>query len=266
MRTQKTTGPAPWLCLFGIILWTWFFWGIVIVTGNNLFAFPTAILAILGFLGPLVIPAILISAGNWDPKLDTSAKDFLIRSFHFRTLSVKWYLIVVGLILLLTIVPLLFEPAVVQNGLIQAGPAFFLLIGAVAGFVEEPGWRGYAQEGLQRQMSVITASVVIGLFWALWHLPLFFISGTYQAELGFGTRGFLFFTIAILVGSPIYAWLYNATDRVIFAPVLFHGLGNVMSELVPDASAVTELGLAAVLTLAITLISWRWMFQRRPGG
>jgi len=81
-----------------------------------------------------------------------------------------------------------------------------IFVTAVLGAVEEPGWREYAQEGLQRRMSVLAASLVVGVFWALWHVPLFFIPGTYQAGLGVGTSGFWAFHLAIVVGCPPRLW------------------------------------------------------------
>lgn len=114
-------------------------------------------------------------------------------------------------------------------------------------------------------MSVLGASLVVGVFWAAWHLPLFFIIGTYQAGLGAGTAAFWSFHIAILVGCPTYAWLYNASDRVTLAPVFYHGVGNVVRELVADVSNVAEVGVEAALALAITLLSWGLMHRSRPG-
>jgi membrane protease YdiL (CAAX protease family) len=111
-------------------------------------------------------------------------------------------------------------------------------------------------------MPVVVASLVIGGFWAAWHLPLFIIAGTYQASLGVGTPAFWAFHLAIVVGSPVYAWLYNAAGRITLAPVLYHALSNVVRELVSDPSDVAEVGVEAALALVVTLAAWRWM--RRP--
>ncbi|MCC6587558.1 MAG: CPBP family intramembrane metalloprotease [Bryobacterales bacterium] len=39
---------------------------------------------------------------------------------------------------------------------------------------EEPGWRGYALPRLQQWLGPTRAALVLGLFWAFWHLPLWF--------------------------------------------------------------------------------------------
>ena len=53
---------------------------------------------------------------------------------------------------------------------------FWLIFGPLP---EEPGWRGYALDGLQARRSAWFASLAVGLVWAAWHLPLFFIEGTW---------------------------------------------------------------------------------------
>lgn len=50
----------------------------------------------------------------------------------------------------------------------------------VGGGLEEPGWRGVAQPELERRWSRWRAATVVGVIWALWHLPLFHIPGVGQ--------------------------------------------------------------------------------------
>ena len=57
-----------------------------------------------------------------------------------------------------------------------AGAAFMLFLGPI----EEFGWRGYATPLLQRRMAPVFAGLLIGLIWAIWHLPAFFLSGLPQ--------------------------------------------------------------------------------------
>jgi membrane protease YdiL (CAAX protease family) len=258
--------PAPWLYLFGVIAWTWAFWGMAAFTGQGLLEFPTLLLYAAGGLGPMIVAGILIRLGYWDSELDRSAGDFFRRSFKPHSLLGRWYLGIIGLVLILAFAPIILQPSVLQEqGLIDLGPGLFLLVGLL-GALEEPGWRGYAQEGLQRQMPVIIASLVISVFWAAWHLPLFLIPGTYQAGLGLGTPAFWAFNLAILAGCPLYAWLYNATGRVIFAPVLYHALGNLAREIAPDVSDLAKVSVEATMTFVITLVAWQLMSQRIPSN
>jgi membrane protease YdiL (CAAX protease family) len=262
-QRAEQSGPAPWLYLFGVLAWTWTFHGIVALTGQSLFQFPTVILALLGALGPSIVAGLLVVRGRWDPALDPTVGAFFRRAFDPRALPWRWYLWIVGLVLVLAAGPVLLDPATLrERGLIEPGAGVTLFIGFLFGALEEPGWRGYAQEGLQRRMPVVVASLVIGVFWAAWHLPLFIIAGTYQAGLGVGTPAFWAFHLGIVAGSPVYAWLYNAAGRITLAAVLYHALSNVVRELVADPSDVAEVGVEAALALFVTLAAWRWM--RRP--
>ena len=255
--------PAPWLYLFGTLIWTWFFFGLASFTGQFWLEFPTALLSLVGALGPAIIAIVLISLGYWNRVLNSSALNFLKRCLNPKTLSLIWYIKILGLIVILVFLPVLMEYILTsQNNLIKAGPGAFLLVGLIIGALEEIGWRGYGQEALQRQVPVATSGLIIGIFWAAWHLPLFFIEGTYQYGLGFMTIEFWEFNILIVISSPLYSWLYNAADKVIFAPLIFHGLGNVGQEIVPEVSYFTSIAFHVGLVFAVTVFSWEWMKQK----
>jgi uncharacterized protein len=73
---------------------------------------------------------------------------------------------------------------------------------------EEIGWRGYALERLQTRWNALTSSLMVGMFWALWHLPLFLMVGTSQHELGVPFIGFL---IKLMASS---IWLLSNFNEV----------------------------------------------------
>lgn len=57
----------------------------------------------------------------------------------------------------------------------------FLLVALVLAFGEEYGWRGYLLPVLQTRFGAATASLVLGTFWFLWHVPLLSIAGQFVA-------------------------------------------------------------------------------------
>lgn len=95
---------------------------------------------------------------------------------------------------------------------------------------EEMGWRGYGLEHLQRRLTALPANLIVGTVWALWHLPLFFLEGTYQSSLGVGTAHFFLFMTGLLPQSVLIAWIYNSTDRSTLSAVLFHFMINLTGE------------------------------------
>jgi len=86
---------------------------------------------------------------------------------------------------------------------------------------EEIGWRGYALGRLQTRWNAFTSSLIVGLVWALWHLPLFMMVGTPQHELGIPFIGFLG---SLMASSILYTWLYNNTEHSIWSAILLHWL------------------------------------------
>ena len=86
---------------------------------------------------------------------------------------------------------------------------------------EEIGWRGYALPRLQKRWNALTSSVIIGVIWGLWHLPLFMMVGTSQHELGVPFIGFL---VGFMANSILYTWLYNNTKQSIWSAILLHWL------------------------------------------
>jgi len=86
---------------------------------------------------------------------------------------------------------------------------------------EEIGWRGYALGRLQTRWNALTSSLIVGLVWGLWHLPLFMIAGTSMHELGLPFIGFLVGFMAI---SILYTWLYNNTKQSLWSAILLHWL------------------------------------------
>jgi membrane protease YdiL (CAAX protease family) len=86
---------------------------------------------------------------------------------------------------------------------------------------EEIGWRGYALGRLQTRWNALTSSLIVGLVWALWHLPLFMMVGSSYHELGLP---FISFLAGIMANSVLYTWLYNNTKQSIWSAILLHWL------------------------------------------
>jgi len=105
---------------------------------------------------------------------------------------------------------------------------FMLLFGPLP---EELAWRGYGQHQMQWHCAPFLAALLIGAVWAVWHLPLYFIEGSFQYNLGFGSAYFWQFTLALLPQSVVIAWLYNRAEHRTLSAVLFHFSTNFTGEL-----------------------------------
>lgn len=104
-------------------------------------------------------------------------------------------------------------------------PLFFIitLIGGPLG--EEFGWRGFALPNLQRKYSPIVASTIIGIVWALWHLPLFFQPGSLHAQIGLAMLPV--FIAGEIVLAAIMTWVYNhTTGSLLVGGIILHNADN----------------------------------------
>ena len=86
---------------------------------------------------------------------------------------------------------------------------------------EELGWRGYVLPRLQQRSGPLTASLVIGAIWGIWHLPSFFNPESVQGSLGLG---FLIpYVVGTIANSVIMTWLYNkAKASALVAGIIWH--------------------------------------------
>lgn len=80
-----------------------------------------------------------------------------------------------------------------------------LLTALIFGGQEEPGWRGFALPRLEERHAPLVATLILGVGWGAWHIPLY------------GLAGF----VVPLVLAFLYTWLYNRTQGVLLC-ILLH--------------------------------------------
>jgi len=185
------------------------------------------ILFIIGGFVPSLTALFLV----WRKEGKTGIRSLLRRIVQFK-LGWRWYgfmlLIVVvgtaGLILINKLLGHSFDGSLFITQLSSFLP--LLILGPLS---EELGWRGYALERLQTRWNALTASLIIGVVWALWHLPLFFMMGTSQHELALP---FVSFMIKVLATSILYTWIFNNTQKNLWSAIFFHWIWTYVSQVV----------------------------------
>lgn len=83
---------------------------------------------------------------------------------------------------------------------------------------EELGWRGFAQLELQKKHSPLKAAIILGFWWGMWHLPIWFTTGYTGIDL---IKYMLFFMISILSTTIIMTAFYNLNQNLII-PIIIH--------------------------------------------
>ena len=106
-----------------------------------------------------------------------------------------------------------------------------VIIGVIGGPLgEEIGWRGYVLPRLTQRLGLAPASLVLGLGWSLWHLPLFVLSvGGDQFGQSFPT-----YLVQVTALSVAIAWLMARTGGSLLLVVLFHSAINQTKDIVPS--------------------------------
>jgi len=131
--------------------------------------------------------------------------------------------------------------------------ALCLTMGAmlIKGPVEELGWRGFALPLLQRHMPPYIAALIVGLVWAFWHAPAFYLSGTPQSS--WSISAFYFGTVAL---SLIVTSLYNHSGGSLLCAGMFHF--QMINPLWPDGQPTDTLFFILV-AIGVTLVDYKMM-------
>jgi len=206
------------------------------------------ILHFLGGIGPLVATIVTVSKMNkW--------KEYLRRVINFSNFSPFVIFVLLSPIIISLLVNLIvmgdiaLSEEFLNNGLIYV--IFLLFFGPLP---EELGWRGILFDLLQKQ-SILKAQIITAVVWFLWHLPLFFIIGTYQYSVGFATTGFLMWTMQLLLQSIAMGYLYILSNRSIASAIIYHYLVNLVGEAF-EKNITTEIVTIGFLIILIFLLGF----------
>lgn len=117
------------------------------------------------------------------------------------------------------------------------------------GLGEETGWRGFALPRLQKNRSALQATFILWVFWALWHLPAFFL--VYDPKIAFG------FFIGVFAGAIVFTWLYNSSGGSLLMVIIWHGLFNfTTASKASKAGFLSALISTLVIVWAIMVVIW----------
>lgn len=246
-------------------LFTWMFWIPAVFVPENI----GIILMLIGLIAPAVISTIFVLASG----SEALKQDLKNKVFGFY--KVKWQNVILAIIVFAAIIvasillSLLFGQSIEQfaftedfsfTGVGIAG-AFITIL--VASIIEEVGWKGYCEDSIGDYMNWFWESMIFGVLWSLWHLPLLFIQGTYQAGLMVNPLYVANFFISGVPMGFIITWVYLVSDRSILACMVFHLFVNFMQEkiaMTPETKCVETI-VATIATIVIVLANKEMFFE-----
>lgn len=244
----------------------WRFFGLVLILSLPFYAlgltgaalpFASALpLSALGAVVPMIAALLLI----WRQGDRTGIKTLLAKAHDFSGVTGVGWVIAAGFmpaafaltagLVWLSGTPLPALQVLPVSAIIPAFALFF--VGAVG---EEMGWQGYAYPALTKHHSALTAALVIGIVWALWHVIPFALMGR--------DAGWIFWhSLVIVLMRIIIVWLFLNTGQSILIAVLFHVMSNSGWGVFADFDPYYDpLFMCMVLLAAVAVILW----LRRPG-
>lgn len=167
--------------------------------------------------------------------------------------GVRWYVFAIGFMATIKL-----TGALLHRVVLGAWPHFgdeawyVMLLATLASTLmggqtgEEIGWRGYALPRLLSRFGFARASLLLGVIWAVWHLPLFYVSvgDTYG-------QSFPLFVLQVTALSVVMAWLYVRTGSLLLT-MLMHAAVNNTKDIVPSAVR----GATNVFALSTSVVAW----------
>jgi membrane protease YdiL (CAAX protease family) len=257
------------LYLVLVLAWTWFFLMVAVLLGDDATLFPTSLLRIVAGLGPLVIALVMMKfrpdgepfQAYWQRLLNWRSipRPVLLISILFQPIAAALGILTAGFI-----APLPFARQDVIGVLVNPGALLWLMVFTFffGPLPEELGWRGYGLPRLQSKWRPLSASLLLGLVWNLWHLPLFFLPGTYQFELIFASPRFWLFAINLMSQSILMTALLNASNGATLTAILFHYMTNLTGEVL-HLPWRAEAAWSVWTLLAATIVAVIWIVTPR---
>lgn len=228
---------------------SWILWLPLLLFGDSLFRMA-------GTFGPFFAAIILTYILEGSAGVKELFKKFLIWK-----VSIFWYLfsfLSTAAVVLISIKIYIFTGG--QRPQFNDPSQWYLIIVAflyvlfLSVLGEETGWRGFALPRVQVKHNALISSLIIGVFWAVWHLPLFWMPGNFHETIPIS----LFILQGVTV-SIIYTWIYNNTKGSLFLAHIFHAASNISLGLLPilpmdTAGDILPLWIAVAILVMVSAI------------
>lgn len=253
VRFYLITFACTWLC--------WFF-AIYFNEGASLY-----IGMILGLVAPAAVAVItVLTSKNKALKQDFKRK--IVGFYRIKPKYILFAVLIFGAAVAAAIgVSVLFGGSVKQFSFTEdfsfsIGGTSALLTIFLASTIEELGWRGYGEDAVGAYNSWFKESIIFGCIWAVWHIPLFWVNGTYQYELR--EMGWLYvvnFLVSVIPLDFIQTWVYVKNNRSMLATIIFHLFINIFQEKVnmtPETKCIETI--FVFIAAAIIVLTNKEMF------
>lgn len=263
MELSEQIAPRRSLRSIGLYLavafvMAWALWLVGVLVTRHVLSLPLFPILVVGSFGPFV-GALVVTLAEGGPR---HALRFFARGFDPR-MGLAVFLVSFFLMPLLAVVVEL-----IHAGLTRTPPHFTMTLGEAplnylflfilgGTLAEEYGW-SLLSDKLDGFLPLVASTLLLGVIWALWHLPLFFIvtPGAIQ-----GYTPFYIFLVATVAMRFLFAWGYHRGGNSILSNMLFHTASNMAYSIVavapsPEDMSTGRLWMFAALTVVSVILLW----------
>ena len=259
--------PFKFYFLTLLITWIALFTAAYFSYNENLTSYKYVFIYIAMLIPFTIAMFMIFGSGN-----DELKKDFRNRLINLKLIRPKYLLFILLImpvtLVLATAISLLFGQPVGQFAL---SPSFSMMGGTaitvlflgiiLAPTFEELGWRGYGVDSLAKKgRSLFKSTLIFGLLWNLFHIPLFFINGYYHYEILHANIIYaLNFIVSVFAMAFLANWIYYKNNRSIPANILFHAVMNLFFSLFQ-----TEQFTKCIITVILLAVSAIIILKDKP--
>jgi uncharacterized protein len=192
--------------------------------------------------------------------------------------GIRWYLFaLLGVPLIMLLGTIVYSGDLPKLGAL-GGPSYllsylgtFALVIVLGGpLFEEIGWRGFALPRMERLHGPLLASLILGVLWALWHLPEFLVPSWAATSGGGGVLGITLFTLTAVTFTIVITWVFNNTRASVLLAILVHAsidafsltLGAIFPAKALASAFPLMIGFGVVAVVLIVLTRGRLDYER----
>lgn len=225
---KYTYRPVRFYILVFAFTWAWWIFGILAEGESMLF---------LGMFLGLISPAVIAVVTVFSSKNRALVQDFMkkiVRFYRIKPMNIVYAVLLFAAIVCLSIgTSVMFGGDTAQFSFtedfsfsIGGSPALLTIL--LASIIEEVGWRGYGEDAVGSYHCWFWESIIFGIIWACWHIPLFWMPGSYQYGLKeMGIFYVLNFLISAIPLNFIQTWVYVKNNRSMLATIIFHWVSSL---------------------------------------
>jgi uncharacterized protein len=192
--------------------------------------------------------------------------------------GIRWYLFaLIGVPLIMLLGTMIYSGDLPDLGAL-GGPSYLLSYLATYVFVvvlggplfEEIGWRGFALARMEALHRPLLASVILGVLWAMWHLPEFLVPSWAASSGGGGILGITLFIVTDITFTIVITWVFNNTRASVLLAILVHTsidaftvpLGEIFPARAVSSALPFIIGFGAVGVVLIVVTRGRLDYER----